>query len=1215
MSPDTPTAVEGAIRLPWGDNTTAAFIDGFAPSLGPHRRTLRIALALKGGVSLAVWIGGAVAELDVLRRLRIGGDRDAPSAYLLAVRDSPSEEYVAAHRQLVDRASVYARLLFSRGYDRVEFDVLAGASAGGLNAVMFAVAQRAGATTDDVLKTWLSSGDVWQLLRGRGVTSVDSVLRGDDYFWKEMFDTLTRLNAHPLRHSALVADPVTVELSATILDGASSSERSIREGKAHFHFAGGGLRPTAGRDIPGSPGSRNDTATRSEDLARLAYAARTTSSFPGAFEPAKIYSGDRIPARNPAPVDMSTAFHAHRRAAELTLDPFRVVDGGVTDNIPIERALHVAQGQPSEHHVNRAIIYLDPSPKLQLAGLVRPRFYDGPAPSLGRHSGPKPRDPRSYFLGTVFTSIGRAVARESQDDEVEEVERFRSRLYLAQGRDELFAPLIETPPDRADGPAHVMLAYARHRTVADLDLLTRVLIAPSEWQLTAYVQSRSEFMARSLQELSRLARHITNLFNDFRETNCSTEAMWKGPQAAVDASRCLLGWIRAVEDVAYYTPEIGLAQLDVELRKKEFNRVDFRRRLYEVHADALKSRDKAVLGMLDSLEALPRTSTPTTEQLARTITTSWIKANFDWGSAEAGTDLWETLDGLTDELRVISTFLDELDGNGRSRREQRGFEWNRNTIWAQSPWSGIGRSDRLVARDLAPIVAASGIPLAVSQLTYDTISAGCKRRSDDFAMLRSAQMMTGFRRLLRLSADDVARLPSAKGDHEPGEAVCKVMPDDVLGYSVKLAGAGLGNFAGFLSREWRTNDWWWGRADAAAGAVRMLETFRPFGGDPKTSAPATIADQPVPRAETSLPEDSPDETAARIAVFEQWRLAAAASSRSTPADVQSFMNEVGSQVGGLSALKPSYKNAVAARLVRLTSQAVVRGAGPFNPRRFTLWLLRPLLVLVPVFFDPPRVAIVAALLLVPIILVPPVSVSKSAATATWMVALAVLVALILVASYTARIVRASRTWNAIGKTRRDILRPGFKRAGVSGAFLAAAAVIACILAFAVARNTVVPLFTWIFFAISLALTLFGRSLFLAPRLWFASGVRASLGYLLAAGIGYGAWLAAQCGFKTPDVALVVGLVGAAIALVLTAGWVWGFGPGTARVHTLAWLVGSVIAAAVGIAAALPYLVPVPWPSPVLEAIVSFWLGGTVAWWSPSLFPPIHVPDDAPRPRR
>jgi hypothetical protein len=31
-------------------------------------RELRLALAMRGGVSLAVWIGGAIAELDLARR-------------------------------------------------------------------------------------------------------------------------------------------------------------------------------------------------------------------------------------------------------------------------------------------------------------------------------------------------------------------------------------------------------------------------------------------------------------------------------------------------------------------------------------------------------------------------------------------------------------------------------------------------------------------------------------------------------------------------------------------------------------------------------------------------------------------------------------------------------------------------------------------------------------------------------------------------------------------------------------------------------------------------------------------------------------------------------------------------------------------------------------------------------------------------------------------
>ncbi len=66
---------------------------------------LRIALAMRGGVSLAVWIGGAVCEVEALR--------------------SASPE------------SIYGRLRVLSNYERVEVDIMTGASAGGLNGAIY----------------------------------------------------------------------------------------------------------------------------------------------------------------------------------------------------------------------------------------------------------------------------------------------------------------------------------------------------------------------------------------------------------------------------------------------------------------------------------------------------------------------------------------------------------------------------------------------------------------------------------------------------------------------------------------------------------------------------------------------------------------------------------------------------------------------------------------------------------------------------------------------------------------------------------------------------------------------------------------------------------------------------------------------------------------------------------------------------------------------
>ena len=94
------------------------------------RSELRLGLAMRGGVSLAVWIGGACVEIDELRR---GGD---------------------------EHDDFWRRLSEACGYDRVVVDVLAGASAGGLNGVLFAAAIRHGFQMKDLEGVWLGDAEV-----------------------------------------------------------------------------------------------------------------------------------------------------------------------------------------------------------------------------------------------------------------------------------------------------------------------------------------------------------------------------------------------------------------------------------------------------------------------------------------------------------------------------------------------------------------------------------------------------------------------------------------------------------------------------------------------------------------------------------------------------------------------------------------------------------------------------------------------------------------------------------------------------------------------------------------------------------------------------------------------------------------------------------------------------------------------------------------------
>ena len=117
--------------------------------------TLRLALAMRGGVSLAVWIGGAVAEIDVLRRahLRTRAGRRSESQRVPA---SPAIDHTQR-----DRMQIYRQLLEIAGYNGgVEVDILAGASAGGLNAVLYGTAQSRGVTIDHLTNCGEAGRDV-----------------------------------------------------------------------------------------------------------------------------------------------------------------------------------------------------------------------------------------------------------------------------------------------------------------------------------------------------------------------------------------------------------------------------------------------------------------------------------------------------------------------------------------------------------------------------------------------------------------------------------------------------------------------------------------------------------------------------------------------------------------------------------------------------------------------------------------------------------------------------------------------------------------------------------------------------------------------------------------------------------------------------------------------------------------------------------------------
>ncbi|TDW30908.1 DUF3376 domain-containing protein [Cryobacterium psychrophilum] len=893
----------------------------------PYDRTLRLALAMRGGVSLAVWIGGTVAELDILRRLRLVRKANGMAAYMLVADPGSATRDHVLDAHVLARAGLYARMLAARGFDRVELDVLAGASAGGLNAVTYAAAQRNGAAPDEMLHTWVAGAGMWRLFQRAGLRPILAPLRGDDYFARAINNALSgyydpdiAAGSGPHR-----ADRVVVDLSATVLDREDGPDRGTREGRGHFHFVGAAHPDNAEEDpyaaqdaerkeyrraIPpfGSP-------EREQSLARLAYAARATSSVPGGFEPALIFSVATSTTSPPDDrIDMSFAFHAHRTATDV---PFRIIDGGLTDNIPIDRAYRAIRNMPSSVHSRRALIYLNPKGPLSIRPHV-PEPYTGmlPPSDLAVTEIPPRTDRLSLALNVIGGALAISFGRESGDAKAETLDDFRRELILEQGRDQALAVLV------ADltlvGTATALRTWVRYRASTDFDLLTRVLLDPAVWQLGTDQQGRAVATALELRQLTALEKdmvvHYDELAAQGGEQQLRDNPVCAGPEALHQASLNLLSWIQSLERARFEQ----VAHTGIMIDCADYPTVgDVRVAVYGVLDEAEQARDRVLARVVADVNALPDGSNA--QRIAGVVRAEWLRQR-------AVSPGWALLDRIVAVLQRIPA-EDALIAS--------------STEWAQSPWRGLSRRSGLRALDTCAFTAARGIREPLLTLDFWSVSAGehpAHHRA--FVALLRAQLREGLRAALTLPATQLQPV-----------VIDSLLSDDVLRPVAKLNGANLASLSGFLSSEWRLNDWWWGRLDAGAGVARFLR--------------ALPIDAPLPPDSNGDAEPDPvlfvqDEILLQAEAHQEW----APVTRSAPGRVRTpdeIRAGLARGADSLGNLEPGYRVAVGSRAVRVASRALTRWGSPAW-MHVVNWLLRPVGVLAPVVLDLPRALAVAAVL-------------------------------------------------------------------------------------------------------------------------------------------------------------------------------------------------------------------------------------------------------------
>ncbi|WNO54971.1 patatin-like protein [Stakelama saccharophila] len=349
-------------------------------------KELRLALVCYGGISLAVYMHGITKEIWRLARASRAFCDDEP----------PTSGSQAVYRALLENIADTAGLRL-----RVMVDIVAGASAGGINGVFLAQAITTGQSLEPLTAMWLEKADVEALLApsrapsskmtkfwalpiawmvaGRGSNvdetvdpeSRDEVRAKLEHFvrsrWFEppfggeqmltmMFDALDAM-AKTQEDPRLLPPGQPLDLFVTITDFAGHPER---------------LRLNSPPEVVETEHrlvcSFTDRGHMGDALAHpaeLAFAARATSSFPGAFPPFTIAELDKVVADRNVDWPHREAFLEHalpRHFAIGAVDKAALIDGSVLANAPFRPAIAALRERPARRQVDRRFIYIDPTP-------------------------------------------------------------------------------------------------------------------------------------------------------------------------------------------------------------------------------------------------------------------------------------------------------------------------------------------------------------------------------------------------------------------------------------------------------------------------------------------------------------------------------------------------------------------------------------------------------------------------------------------------------------------------------------------------------------------------------------------------------------------------------------------------------------------------------------------------------------------------------------
>jgi patatin-related protein len=394
----------------------------------PWTEEVRLAMAWNGGVSLAVWMGGAAVEFDSARRAKAGA------------------ETVVEDERKFDR-DVYSTLL--KAFDRrLVVDIVAGASAGGLNGALLTAAMWHRKRLDPkfLRDQWLDIGNFSSLLQPGSESKPKSIMQGAVFYdgLLKMFNVLCspkgKGGANELggeQAEEIGVEEALLDVQVTTIEG---EQRGFVDEWGHELVASEHRTPVRFR-----------TQANFDDAEGLARAARASASFPGAFEPEEIIGG------------------AAKLAGFADKRPRWAIDGGLLENAPISQAIDLIPLRPASGKVKRYVCYVNAAPPLR-----KPPIWDEKGPDLREVLGHVVNLPRNGRFIDQLIAIEEASRRGLAAAETQ-------NLLLRMDRKDLAA-----------AAAGLLPAYQRRRSVLSLEELLTKPQQPADPAIVATITKRLE---------------------------------------------------------------------------------------------------------------------------------------------------------------------------------------------------------------------------------------------------------------------------------------------------------------------------------------------------------------------------------------------------------------------------------------------------------------------------------------------------------------------------------------------------------------------------------------------------------------------------------------------------------------------------------------------------------------------------------------------------